>query len=74
MSTGEISKTLGINKSRLHYYQQKGLIVPEFMVGGMAIYKKDETIKILKKIIEKRDKGISINQIKQHGSQKRTNQ
>ena len=59
-SLGELAIKLGVNKSKLAYYFQLGLIKPIAKVGRMNIFDADETLKTLKdiKILKKEGKTL----------------
>ncbi len=61
----ELSKISEVNKSRLTYYVRLGLLTPHAIVGKMQIFKKEETLEILKKIKKWRDKGKELKEIKE---------
>lgn len=45
ISSTDLAKELGVNKSTIHYYVIKGVIKPINTVGKMYIFDKKETIK-----------------------------
>ena len=64
ISLGELARELGINKSKLAYYQSIGLLFPIASFGKMGIFNKKSTLAIVKKIKELKDKGKKLNEIK----------
>ncbi len=64
ISLGDLAILLGVNKSSLNYYCNNGLLTPEFSVGRMKIFNKEKTVKIAKKIIDLKEKGKRLKEIK----------
>lgn len=64
ISLGDLAILLKVNKSSLNYYCNNGLLVAEFQVGRMKVFNKEKTLKIAKKIIELKEKGKRLNEIK----------
>lgn len=64
ISLNEIAKITNVNKSKLRYYTNLGLLSPEITVGKMQIFKYKETIEILRKIKKLRKSGYNLKQIK----------
>lgn len=64
ISMSELANELGINKSKLNYYINYGLIVPVQKFGKLTVLDKKETISILKKIETKSKQGKTLEEIK----------
>lgn len=60
----ELSKLLGVNKSKLSYYVSKGLLKPKAEIGGMYIFDKKDTVLTLKRIERYQKKDYSLKEIK----------
>jgi DNA-binding transcriptional MerR regulator len=65
ISLGEIAIELGINKSKLAYYFQLGLLTPIAKVGRMNIFDRGATLAALKKIGVLKEKGKTLKKIKE---------
>jgi DNA-binding transcriptional MerR regulator len=65
VSLSELSLELKINKSKLAYFSQLGLILPIATVGGMKIFDTEKTKNTLKKITELKKKGKKLSEIKE---------
>ncbi|MFA6325220.1 MAG: MerR family transcriptional regulator [Candidatus Paceibacterota bacterium] len=63
-SLGEIAIKLGINKSKLAYYFNRGLLKPVSKVGAMNVFDADEVIKIVKKINQMKKSGLKLEDIR----------
>lgn len=63
-SLGEIAIKLGVNKSKLAYYFNLGLLKPISQVGRMNVFDSDETMKIIKKIESLKNSGKTLKEIK----------
>jgi len=48
----DLAKEIGCNKSRMYYYYSKGYIKPVAEIGGMFVFKKLETVDLVKTLIE----------------------
>jgi len=59
----DLAQDLQINKSKLLYYLDMGLIEPIDVMGVTGIYDKKKTIAIVKKIKVLQNKGYSLKQI-----------
>jgi len=55
---------LGVNKSKLAYYFDMGLLKPIAKVGRMNVFDAEKTIKIFKGIKAQKKTGKTLNQIK----------
>ena len=64
VSLSELSLELKVNKSKLAYFSQLGLILPVATVGGMKIFDTEKTKDTLKKIAELKRRGKSLSEIK----------
>lgn len=62
----DLATTLGINRSKVMHYEREGLIFPYSALGssGTKLFDKTETVKRIRKIIQLRDKGLSLEEIK----------
>lgn len=63
-SLSEISLKLGINKSKLAYYYEIGLLKSITKIGRMNLFDENETIKKVKKIQSEKLKGVKLKDIK----------
>lgn len=63
-SLAELSKELGVNKSRLAFYATHKLIKPESTVARMRIFNRRSTIQILNAIESYKKDGLSLSEIK----------
>ena len=63
-SLGELAVKLGVNKSKLSYYFQMGLLVPIEKVGRMNIFDEEETIRTIRDIKKFKNEGLKLRQIK----------
>jgi len=59
----ELAKELGINKSKLHYYNSLGLISQEIKLGGLFVYDSEKTKARLKHIEEEVSRGKKLTKI-----------
>jgi len=64
ISTNDLCKELGINKSKLHYYVGKGLLKPITSIGSAYVFDRHEAKKVFKAIIKLRDNGLQLSEIK----------
>lgn len=64
ISLGELAIELGINKSRLAYYFQLGLIKPVSTIGRMNVFDSVKTKQIIKDIEKFKKEGKTLKQIK----------
>lgn len=64
VSLSELSLELKINKSKLAYFSQLGLILPVATVGGMKIFDTEKTKNTLKKIAYFKQRGKTLSEIK----------
>ena len=55
-SLNELSKELGVSKSRLTYYAKIGLIIPVATVGKMQIFERSNVLAVVQKIDKYRRK------------------
>jgi DNA-binding transcriptional MerR regulator len=65
ISLNELAKEMNINKSKLHYYAQLGLIVPNGKIGGTIVLEKIDAVKKLKTILTNQKKGKTLKEIKE---------
>ena len=63
-SLSELSLKLGINKSKLAYYFELGLLKPISKVGRMNIFDYNKTIRTVGNIQKAKAKGIKLKNIK----------
>jgi DNA-binding transcriptional MerR regulator len=63
MSLGDLAKELKINKSKLHYYVQLGLIEPKSVVGKTMIFSYNKAIKCLEYITKEKKSGKQLKEI-----------
>ena len=63
VSLGDISKLLGINKSKLNYYAWLNLIRPIKVLGKTMIFNKELTVKRLNEIKKQNVKGKTLKEI-----------
>ena len=64
ISLGELARELGINKSKLAYYQVIGLLKPIKCIGKMGIFDKKKILSVFKKIEIEKKKGKKLEEIK----------
>lgn len=64
-SLGDLAQEMGVKKSLLIYYFNCGLLIPSFSVGKMNVFKRDETIKRIKRIDVLKKQGNKLNEIKE---------
>ena len=63
-SLAEMAKDLGVNKSKLIYYQSIRLLKPIRVEGKMGIFDKKSSSAIIKKIEVEKKKGKKLKEIK----------
>lgn len=63
-SMSELATELGINKSKLNYYMNSGIIFPLTVVGRVCIFDRKETLKRLKEINKAQKRGKTLVQIR----------
>ncbi len=63
-SVSALAKELGINKSKIAFYIQSGLLTPIKKVGVTMVLDKKKTIKILKKIESLKKRGKELSEMK----------
>ena len=63
ISLAELARELGINKSKLNYYQFMGLLTPVFVVGKRGLFDRKSSLKIIKKIETEKKKGKKLKEI-----------
>jgi DNA-binding transcriptional MerR regulator len=63
ISLGDLSKELGINKSKLNYYAWLKLIEPIAVLGKTMVFEKNAIIKRVNFINEEQKNGKSLKQI-----------
>lgn len=59
-----LARDLQVNKSKLLYYLEMGLIKPVETLGATGIYDKKKTTSVIRKIKTLQDKGYSLKKIK----------
>lgn len=59
----ELALDLRINKSKLNYYVDMGLIVPIKEVGKTLVFDKAKAIKKIERIKEEKNKGLTLKEI-----------
>ncbi len=64
ITISELSKELGINKSKINYYYSVGLLEKTTTLSGMHVFDKKKTKKILKKIKSLQAEGNNLQKIK----------
>ena len=65
LKIGGIAAEVGILPSHIRYYTRLGLLYEAGRTrGGYRLYRKTETIKVLKKILELKKSGLSLDEIK----------
>ena len=64
VSLAELAVELGINKSKLAYYNELGLIKPLLKAGGMNLFDHDNTVKRIKQIQTLKATGKKLKEIK----------
>ena len=64
-SLSELSLEMRVNKSKLAYYSQEGLIKPMLTIGRMKIFDAQKTREIIKKIEKFKIYGKSLKEIKE---------
>lgn len=64
ISLAELATELKVNKSRLAYYFQLGLIKPVLTAGRMNLFDAEKTIQVVKTIKELQKKGKKLKEIK----------
>lgn len=50
IAISELSKELGVNKSKIHYYCKIGLLKPDATLSNVFLFNKEKTSKKLKEI------------------------
>lgn len=60
----ELSRSLGVNKSKLSYYVSKGLLKPKSELGGMYVFDREKTLLTLKRIEDYQKKELTLKEIK----------
>lgn len=65
ISLGELSREFNIPKTNIQYWVDKGLIKHSFEIGRMYVYKKNETVKKINKILSFKKAGKSLKEIKE---------
>ena len=63
-SLGELALKLGINKSKLAYYFEMGLLKPVAKIGRMNVFDSEKTIEAIKKIGLLKKSGKTLKEIK----------
>ncbi len=65
LTIGEIAKAAGVLKSTVRYYTDIGILkVAAYSKGGYRLYKKDETLNIIRKVKPVNEKRITLKRIK----------
>ena len=66
LKVGEVAKMVGILRSCVDYYADIGLLkVDDYTQGKYRLFKKDEVLARMAKIKELKDKGLTLNEIKE---------
>ena len=63
-SMSQLATELGINKSKLNYYMNMGVITPLTVVGRICIFDRALTLSKLKEINKAKKNGRTLTQIK----------
>lgn len=63
ISLAELALELGINKSKLNYYQLMGFLNPVSVVGKRGLFDRKSSLKIIKKIEAEKKKGKKLKEI-----------
>lgn len=64
-SLGDLALEMEVKKSLLIYYFNCGLLIPEYSVGGMKVFKKEDTVRRIKKIENFKKQGKRLKEIKE---------
>lgn len=75
VSLSSLARELGINKSKLAYYNALGLIRHVTVIGGVYTFERKSTLATLKRIVKEQEAGKSLEAIKRllHENSTRTN-
>jgi len=66
LKIGEVAKMVGILRSCVDHYADIGLLkVADYTQGKYRLFKKDEVLARMAKIKELKDKGLTLNEIKE---------
>jgi len=64
VTVGELSKLSGLPASTIRYYCDRGILVPEY-VRRNRMFRREEAIKRINRILELKGKGYILDQIKE---------
>lgn len=64
ISLAEMARELGINKSKLNYYQLLGFLEPVSYIGKQGVFNKKASLAIIKEIDVQKGKGMKLKEIK----------
>lgn len=64
VSINELAKKMGVNKSKLNYYAQLGLLKHELIAGGVKLFDEDSTLQVINKITTLKNDGKTLEEIK----------
>ena len=63
VSLSELARELGVNKSKLNYYKDLGIIKPETTVGKMMIFSYEKVVDSLKEATRLKNEGVRVKNI-----------